>query len=231
MRQLATWLAWIAPVLALAPLGLAQCSGDDSSIAADAGKKGSGSSSGAPAAAEAPGAPAATTRAPWCLVPTVALAPSATGRPGRGAAKAARTEGRRALRPFPFRRAAHRATPGRSSATERRAPSIRVTRAATRRPTPARRRPAIRRTRAARPRRSRATRRATATAASAARPSSASGSRGRRSARRPRPRRARPRPRCILKARSRRAGPTANAARARTRARASGASLRCARIQ
>ncbi len=46
MRQLATWLAWIAPVLALAPLGLAQCSGDDSSIAADAGKKGSGSSSG-----------------------------------------------------------------------------------------------------------------------------------------------------------------------------------------
>jgi hypothetical protein len=47
MRRLATWLAWIAPAAVLAPMALAHCGGDDTSIVAtDAGKQGSGSSSG-----------------------------------------------------------------------------------------------------------------------------------------------------------------------------------------
>lgn len=46
MRQLTTWLAWIAPVIALAPLGLAHCSGTSATTVSDAGKTGTGSSSG-----------------------------------------------------------------------------------------------------------------------------------------------------------------------------------------
>jgi hypothetical protein len=57
MRQLTTWLAWIAPVVALAPLGLAQCSGDSSSVTSDAGKKGSSSSSGGSGSSSGSGSP------------------------------------------------------------------------------------------------------------------------------------------------------------------------------
>ncbi len=48
MRQLATLIAWIAPVAVVAPMALAQCGGDDSTqiINPDGGKQGSGSSSG-----------------------------------------------------------------------------------------------------------------------------------------------------------------------------------------
>ena len=46
MTRLATWLAWLAPVAALAPLVLAQCSSNSVSPIPDAGNIGSGSSSG-----------------------------------------------------------------------------------------------------------------------------------------------------------------------------------------
>jgi hypothetical protein len=57
MRQLTTWLAWIAPVVALAPLGLAQCSGDNSNVTSDAGSKGGGSSGGGSGSSSGSGSP------------------------------------------------------------------------------------------------------------------------------------------------------------------------------
>jgi hypothetical protein len=46
MTKLATLLAWLVPVAAVAPMALAHCGGDDSNTTFDAGKPGSGSSSG-----------------------------------------------------------------------------------------------------------------------------------------------------------------------------------------